>query len=230
MKPHKQTNKLSPAGFARAFPTLAAAIGDRMSKEQAKAIVDAAPALEAPPVCDVIVDVGELAALRQRKERGEELWRSIAILRRLKSEKSGEIAAARANARELETDLEEFKEQEEELIAAHLCLDGGPGQCLLPFTESKPADKPDDVWMEVPTAALVPNQAIASKLIDHGLLTFGAVEAWRAKVNSPGGEDHRIKGFGPAKMQVVEDAIVKYWADHPVKKEDNSVASPAPAV
>ena len=219
MNAHNKSTKMSPASFRKCFPTLAAAIeGEPMTKEDA-AIITAAPVL-------LEVPEPELTALRLRKERGEELWKQISGVRALKREKSEQIASARAEMRCLEKEMENLEEYEEDRISAHLCLDGGPGQGLLPFAAT-PTPASDD-WKEVPTSVLIPNAAITAKLVEAGLDTFGKVEAWRAKVSGPGGEDHRIKGFGAAKMQIVEDAVVQYWIDHPVKKEENSVASTAP--
>lgn len=186
MNRHNTTNKMTPASFRKCFPTLAAATMKENRMEQTEATK------------------AEIASLRLRKERGEQLWKEIRGVRDAKRQLQEEILEARADVRTLEKKMEGLEEREE-LIAAHLCLDGGPGQ------GEQPAN---DAWMEVPTIVLIPNKQIAAKLVEAGLDNFGRLEAWRAKVNGPGGEPHRIKGFGPAKMQAVEDAVVKYWTEN----------------
>lgn len=87
---------------------------------------------------------------------------------------------------------------------------------------SKPApveEVPDESWKEVKLSEILPEQ-IVDKLenFDPPLRTLGDLTDWKKD------DRHRltdIRGIGPAKADMIDDAVVKYFEEHPIKVKNS---------
>lgn len=76
--------------------------------------------------------------------------------------------------------------------------------------EEQPAASPDDAWQKTPLADLGLSPKILEAMEVARLRTVGELADYSRQYMLTD-----IKGIGPAKAEEIEDALTKFWAEHP---------------
>ena len=72
------------------------------------------------------------------------------------------------------------------------------------------ATKGDDAWRNVPIADLGLKAKVLAALADVGISNIGGISDWSAKKPLTD-----IKGIGEAKALDIDEALTRYWKEHP---------------
>jgi hypothetical protein len=131
-----------------------------------------------------------------------------------------EVENIKADLKEAKDHLELQQSQLNGIIAEQEAIrDGKPLQGVLPLQDAAVNGHPVDPSI----AVLKLSEGLAEKLSESDIKTVGALE----KAISAGElVPNRIKGVGPAAVDKVTDALVKFRAEHPVAAKDEKPKMP----